>query len=579
MKIKWRVTLGLVFQCVLVIILFSAITMVQLKDNIMNDSSQLNAKISDQTLISFSYISDDIEGYLFNICRSDSITSAIMAPEETYSSSVVLDRFLYSLAESTDYIAGAYIVDEEHDRFYGYSKPRSSVTEKEAETLYKDGFFDIRHDTQWCSDAEGNVYIRRDIYNSYPYKKIGYIVANISTPEFLALIGINSNSEETICIFCDDGELIVDGSNSTVSKELLTDAYSVGTLHRESVTDFEYDGEIYDVYMHGIQGWSVMHLMLQKDKLSTYLTMNSTIRIVGIVLCVLSIFLASIISHSLLKNVNSMMKQVQLIGDGQVNRKIVINSSDEIGELANSFNQLFTKLDAVNERIIAEGLEKEKIKYELLNLRLRSVQAQIAPHFIGNLLGALNSYAAVGQTDKVESLSVHASNYLRNNVKSSDRKYSTLEEEFRAIDDYIAMYQDIFGQPETYEAAFEQEECREMLVPSMLIQPMIENSLKYFSTNGGCSTANIKMRARHIGGRLELSIEDTSGAFPDDVLIALEKLKNTGEDQDHRLGYGLTGTIRRLSLIYDRDYDFRIIQSEEFKKTIIVNIPVKNNSN
>ena len=68
MRIRWRVAFGLISQCVLVILLFGGITMVQLKGNIERDSDQLNAKISSQTLISFSYISDDIERYLFNMC-------------------------------------------------------------------------------------------------------------------------------------------------------------------------------------------------------------------------------------------------------------------------------------------------------------------------------------------------------------------------------------------------------------------------------------------------------------------------------------------------------------------------------
>ena len=170
-----------------------------------------------------------------------------------------------------------------------------------------------------------------------------------------------------------------------------------------------------------------------------YSDMLHTIRIIGAILCVLSIVLSWIVSHSLLKNIHSMMKQIKLIGGGKANKKIEISSHDEIGELADSFNQLLSKLDSVNQRIIAEGLEKERIKYELLNLQLRSILTQIAPHLIGNLLGALSAYAVVGQTDKVESLSIHASNYIRSNAKCSEREYSTLGEEFQAIDNYIAM--------------------------------------------------------------------------------------------------------------------------------------------
>lgn len=287
-----------------------------------------------------------------------------------------------------------------------------------------------------------------------------------------------------------------------------------------------------------------------------YSDMLHTIRIIGAILCVLSIVLSWIVSHSLLKNAHSMMKQIKLIGGGKANKKIEISSHGEIGALADSFNQLLSKPDSVNQRIIAEGLEKERIKYELLNLQLRSILTQIAPHLIGNLLGALSAYAVVGQTDKVESLSIHASNYIRSNAKCSEREYSTLGEEFQTIDNYIAMYQEIFDQPETYESHFEQEACRNMLVPSMLIHPLVENSLKYCGSGGTHGMANIRISAKHTEKLLELHIEDTSSPFPEDVLAALEEMKRTGEDTEHKLGFGLAGTIRRLSLLYGDDYDF-----------------------
>lgn len=575
MRIRWRVAFGLISQCVLVILLFGGITMVQLKGNIERDSDQLNAKISNQTLISFSYISDDIERYLFNMCRSENITSAMMSSSGGYSSSIVIKRFLYSLTESTDYVAGAYIIDQEHGRFSGYAQPKANVKVDHVRELYEEGFFDIVRDTQWCTDEDGNIYVRRDIYNSYPYKKIGYIIVSIDIQEFLALVGISSDSETTICVFSSDGDLIVDGSNGSVDKHLLTEAYSQAKNTIGEVQKYKYDGDVFDVYVDSLQSWRVMHLVLEKDKLSSYYAMNNTIRIIGAILCVLSIVLSWIVSHSLLKNIHSMMKQIKLIGGGKANKKIEISSHDEIGELADSFNQLLSKLDSVNQRIIAEGLEKERIKYELLNLQLRSIQTQIAPHLIGNLLGALSAYAVVGQTDKVESLSIHASNYIRSNAKCSEREYSTLVEEFQTIDNYIAMYQEIFDQPETYESHFEQEACRNMLVPSMLIHPLVENSLKYCGSGGTHGMANIRISAKHTEKLLELRIEDTSSPFPEDVLAALEEMKRMGEDTEHKLGFGLAGTIRRLSLLYGDDYDFRIVQTDEFHKSIIVTMPVE----
>ena len=59
------------------------------------------------------------------------------------------------------------------------------------------------------------------------------------------------------------------------------------------------------------------------------------------------------------------------------------------------------------------------------------------------------------------------------------------------------MYQEIFDQPETYESHFEQEACRNMLVPSMLIHPLVENSLKYCGSDGARGKANIRISAKH----------------------------------------------------------------------------------
>ena len=121
----------------------------------------------------------------------------MMSSSGGYSSSIVIERFLYSLTESTDYVAGAYIIDQEHGRFSGYAQPKANVKVDHVRELYEEGFFDIVRDTQWCTDEDGNIYVRRDIYNSYPYKKIGYIIVSIDIQEFLALVGISPDSETT----------------------------------------------------------------------------------------------------------------------------------------------------------------------------------------------------------------------------------------------------------------------------------------------------------------------------------------------------------------------------------------------
>ena len=69
MKIKWRISIALILLCIIMISMLSGIAMIQLKENVEQERNASSANLAIQTALSFSYISDDIEHYLFNISR------------------------------------------------------------------------------------------------------------------------------------------------------------------------------------------------------------------------------------------------------------------------------------------------------------------------------------------------------------------------------------------------------------------------------------------------------------------------------------------------------------------------------
>lgn len=213
------------------------------------------------------------------------------------------------------------------------------------------------------------------------------------------------------------------------------------------------------------------------------------------------------------------------------------------------------------------------MRYDLLDIQFRSIQARVAPHFICNLLGALNSYAVIGETDKVEQLVVHASRYFRKNIVNSDKRLSTVAEEFATIDEYIMLYQSVFGQPHEYKKAFLNEEAKTLLMPSLLLQPLIENSLKYYRDESGVDETSITLSADFADNRLQLILEDSSGNLPQGVLEAIHNIATEGVDGSHRLGFGLSGIIRRLKIMFDSQFDFQVSPLEEHRKRIVISIP------
>lgn len=575
MKIKWRVSIVMMVLCLTMILLESSIMVIRLKENIEKEYNDTIEKMCIQTGIAFSYSSDNIEQLLFRMCNSEGIASKLQYYETNYSQNLQVNSFLKSLTESTEYIMAAYLVDEHTGNIFCYT--RNDVQQKKDLFLadFEKGLFDSSKDIKWFSNEAGEIFLRRAFYNLYPYQRVGSVIVNIDREKMLSMVGIPRDEAGSICIFDYQNDLVLNAGADFGQKELFFTAYETCVQAPNSFVYVEYQGEQYDCYgdIQERNGWNTIYLIKHKKKMISYNSINASIWAVGICLGIVSIVASFILSYSLTRRISNMSGQLKQIGDGIIEKRISISGKDEIRDLGESFNQMLDKLEDAYQSLIEHQIMEDKVRYELLNLQIRSVHARIAPHFISNLLAALSSYATIGETEKVEQLAVCASRYLRKNIESYDRFFCTVEEEFQTIDDYIYLYQCVFGQPHRYKRNFATETAETVMMPCLLLQPLVENSLKYYRNENGLDETQISLTAQVVEDRLWLILEDTSGAVPKDVLDAIEEMKRTGSDSTHRLGFGLSGILQRLQYMYGNDFEFEIQNMENRHKTITITIP------
>ena len=101
--------------------------------------------------------------------------------------------------------------------------------------------------------------------------------------------------------------------------------------------------------------------------------------------------------------------------------------------------------------------------------------------------------------------------------------------------------------------------AREALVPSLLLQPIFENSMKYAiadSEDGGA----VSLKARVVDDELQLEVSDTGPG--------MEALQNVQGQ-----GIGLSNTLNRLETLYGRDYTFETSSVEPTGLCVRINIP------
>jgi len=149
----------------------------------------------------------------------------------------------------------------------------------------------------------------------------------------------------------------------------------------------------------------------------------------------------------------------------------------------------------------AAEMERQRIEAQL-----KMLQAQIEPHFLFNTLANLD---ALIQTDprRARAMLGHLNDYLRATLAATRRERSTLADEFALLRGYLEVQGMRMGERLRFRLELP-ESLAQADLPPMLLQPLVENSLKHGlepKVEGG----EVNVVAREEGGRLVLEVADT----------------------------------------------------------------------
>jgi two-component system LytT family sensor kinase len=185
-----------------------------------------------------------------------------------------------------------------------------------------------------------------------------------------------------------------------------------------------------------------------------------------------------------------------------------------------------------NARIEHRLEEQEKL---LLAARIEALSNRINPHFLFNTLTSISSLIRT-QPDTARMLITKLSGLLRRLMRSTDH-FVTLREELESIDQYLDIEVVRFG-PQLRVVKEVAPETLDQIVPSMLLQPIIENSIKHGLSRkvGG---GRITIRTTRRANRSLIEVED------DGLGMTEERLKEALEG-----GIGLSNVNERLRTIY-----------------------------
>ncbi|MFH2092986.1 MAG: histidine kinase, partial [Pseudomonadota bacterium] len=212
-------------------------------------------------------------------------------------------------------------------------------------------------------------------------------------------------------------------------------------------------------------------------------------------------------------------------------------------------------------------LEDIQTKDKLLShTRIRHLQAQINPHFLFNSLNTIASFCRTNP-QKSRELILDLSSYMRKNLDSS-RGFVKLSDELEQIHSYLAIEQARFGDRINVRMDVD-ENCKDWPIPPLLIQPLVENSIKHGilrNEHGG----EIRIQVTQENGMLKVSVADDGVGMDPKQIESIFLLKTMESSKE---GIGLINTNLRLEQIYGPDHRLFIKSRPGFGTIISFKIP------
>ncbi len=198
--------------------------------------------------------------------------------------------------------------------------------------------------------------------------------------------------------------------------------------------------------------------------------------------------------------------------------------------------------------------------------QLRMLRYQLNPHFLFNTLNAISTLILDGRREQANGMVGALSGFLRYSLESDPEQKVTLATEIRAAKRYLAIEQLRFG--DRLKVCIDvPAEVSDAHVPSLILQPLIENAVKYaVSRNEAGGT--IEIAASKNGAILEISVTDDGPGSTD-------YRPNKGEGG----GVGLANTRERLRVLYGADHTFSIHKLQPHGTAAHLRFPFQSASN
>ena len=290
----------------------------------------------------------------------------------------------------------------------------------------------------------------------------------------------------------------------------------------------------------------VMRVYCPKESMNGYLGKVYMVMVLMLVLCVVAIgALGAWFSDMMTANIRKLNTAMNEIGNGNFDVEISVNSQDEVGAIATQLKKMLGDLKETIQKLYEIKIEKQKQE-------ITTLQSQINPHFLYNILSTIKWTAIEESADNTADIVGMLADFYRTGLNRGDT-FISMKDEILNVKAYVNM--ELIIHDNDFEVEYNlDEKMYEYKCISFILQPIVENAI-FHGVKGkkGAGEGRIVISSC-VEENIEISICDNGGGMSDQV--GKEVLLREGK------GYGLANIQRRIKLIHGDEYGLNIQSGE-----------------
>ncbi|HCW54353.1 MAG TPA: two-component sensor histidine kinase [Clostridium sp.] len=502
----------------------------RIQDYFMYDGTEINdieLSITDSAYKSIRYMSD-IKKYIDYIGLIKYSKQQVVYVGETWTNSDFKERIL------------DYYSDENNTQFESL---RVSINEN------------IFRNNQYVLNFFQPVYDRYELN-----KELGFIVIGVKEETLQKFYNdYESDLSFNLCLVNRAGKIISDKNHALIGKEY----EYINYLTKENGNVIVYNNMIVYDYVEGYDFYIVGNIETDELFTDSRKTMTNII-VVIIIITFLSGIVSCYLINQLYYPINDIVENMSKVSQGKLD--VVMEnkySGEDFIKMTNGFNSMINEINVLLNKVKEEQNQINKIE-------LNALQSQIKPHFLYNTLECIHWKALADGNKEVSDMVKALANYYRICL-SRGKDIIPLHKEIEHIKNYLIIQNMRYSH--IVESGFViEEECMNVMIPKMTLQPLVENSIYHGMRIKENYTGRIEIKAEAKENYALISVEDTGVGMDENEINILNNSLNSFDKEN---GYGVKNVNKRIAIIFGREYGLHYLKNSYGGITVEIKLPLE----